>query len=235
LDKVPPLAERILYEDNHLIIVNKWPSEIIQGDKTGDAPLSEEVKQYIKKKYNKPGDVFLGIIHRIDRPVSGAIVFARTTKAVKRMNEIIKSRKMEKVYWAVVKELPPKTGDSLRGFLKKNEAKNKSFVYQKQVSGSKEAALDYRVIAHSSDYHLLEVHLKTGRHHQIRAQLADIGSPIKGDIKYGFSRTNPNASIHLHARKIEFIHPVRNTLLTIIADPPEDPLWNYFLENQTGN
>jgi 23S rRNA pseudouridine1911/1915/1917 synthase len=151
------------------------------------------------------------------------------------MNEIIKSRKMEKVYWAVVKELPPKTGDSLRGFLKKNEAKNKSFVYQKQVSGSKEAALDYRVIAHSSDYHLLEVHLKTGRHHQIRAQLADIGSPIKGDIKYGFSRTNPNASIHLHARKIEFIHPVRNTLLTIIADPPEDPLWNYFLENQTGN
>jgi 23S rRNA pseudouridine1911/1915/1917 synthase len=227
------LANRVLYEDNHLIVVNKLPSEIIQGDKTGDETLAETVKHYIKKKYNKPGDVFLGIIHRLDRPVSGAVVFARTTKAVQRMNELVKSRQIKKTYWAVVRQKPPMETDTLRAFLRKNEQKNKSYVYWKEVTGSKEAVLAYKLLDKSKDYYLLQVDLKTGRHHQIRAQLSDIGCPIKGDIKYGFPRTNPDASIHLHAREVVFMHPVRKELLTIVADPPKDPLWDYFLKNQS--
>ena len=234
LGKIPPLDERILYEDNHLIVVNKWPSEIIQEDKTGDLPLNESVKQYIKKKYNKPGDVYLGIVHRIDRPVSGAVVFGRTTKAVKRLNELVKTRQIRKTYWAVVKNKPAETEGTLTNFLLKNEKKNKSFVYEKEINYSKEAILSYRLIAKSKDYNLLEIDLKTGRHHQIRAQLAHIGCPIKGDIKYGFPRTNADASIHLHARKIEFIHPVRKKLLEVAANPPDDPLWNYFLDVRPG-
>ncbi len=229
MKKIPPVDKRILYEDNHLVVINKWPSEIIQEDKTGDLPMNESVKQYIKKKYAKPGDVFLGIIHRIDRPVSGAVVFGRTTKAVRRMNELVKSREIRKTYWAVVKVKPHETEATLTNYLRKNEQKNKSFVYDKQVEKSKEAILSYKVIAKSKDYFLLEVDLKTGRHHQIRAQLSHIGCPIKGDIKYGFPRTNADASIHLHARKIEFIHPVRKESISVLADPPDDPLWNYFL------
>jgi 23S rRNA pseudouridine1911/1915/1917 synthase len=234
LKEIIPLENRVLYEDNHLIVVNKMPSEIIQGDKTGDEPLADTVRRYIKKKYDKPGDVFLGIVHRIDRPVSGAVIFARTTKAVKRMNELVKARQIKKTYWAVVKNKPPRKIDTLTGFLRKNEQKNKSFVYNQEVPGSKEAVLTYRLIGKSKEYYLLQVDLKTGRHHQIRTQLSHIGCPVKGDIKYGFPRTNPNASIHLHAREIGFIHPVRKELLTVIADPPDDPLWNHFLKNQDG-
>lgn len=232
MKKIPPLDKRILYEDNHFIIVNKWPSEIIQEDKTGDMPLNESVKQYIKKKYNKPGDVFLGIVHRIDRPVSGVVIFARTTKAVSRINEMVKSRQIKKNYWAVVKEEPSEIEATLKNHLLKNERKNKSFVYSKPIEKSKEAILSYKLIAKSKDYNLLEVDLQTGRHHQIRAQLANIGCHIKGDIKYGSARTNEDASIHLHARSIEFIHPVKKELLTVVADPPPDPLWNFFLSLQ---
>ncbi len=223
-----PVSQRIVYEDNHLIAVNKLPSEIVQGDKTGDVPLSEHVKAYIKKKYNKPGEVFLGVIHRIDRPVSGVTVFARTSKALSRMNEMVKQREIKKTYWAIVKNLPPEPDGKLVHYLSRNASKNKSFVSRKASSGSKEAILYYRLIAESDTYYLLEVDLETGRHHQIRAQLSAMGCPIKGDLKYGFDRSNPDASISLHARSIEFIHPVRKENLRITAEPPDDSLWNYF-------
>ena len=223
-----PVSQRIVYEDNHLIAVNKLPSEIVQGDKTGDVPLSEHVKAYIKKKYNKPGEVFLGVIHRIDRPVSGVTVFARTSKALSRMNEMVKHREIKKTYWAIVKNLPPEPDGKLVHYLSRNASKNKSFVSRKASSGSKEAILYYRLIAESDTYYLLEVDLETGRHHQIRAQLSAMGCPIKGDLKYGFDRSNPDASISLHARSIEFIHPVRKENLRITAEPPDDSLWNYF-------
>jgi 23S rRNA pseudouridine1911/1915/1917 synthase len=224
-----PVSGRILYEDNHLIAVNKLPSEIVQGDKTGDTPLSEDVKHYIKEKFNKPGKVFLGVIHRIDRPVSGVVVFARTSKALSRMNDLVKKREMDKIYWAIVKNRPEDTEGELRHFLIRNEKKNKSFAITTEKKGSKEGVLKYRLIKESKDYHLLEIELLTGRHHQIRAQLSVIGCPIKGDLKYGFDRSNKDASISLHARSVSFVHPVTKEPVTIIADPPQDVLWDYFM------
>ncbi len=219
----------ILYEDNHLIAVNKEAGEIVQGDSTGDEPLVERVKKYIKKKYNKPGDVFLGIVHRIDRPVSGVVIFARTSKALSRMNKLIQDREIKKIYWALVKELPEKDEDELKHYVLKNSEKNKSYAFPKQKSGSKLGILKYKLISSSTNYHLLEIDLKTGRHHQIRCQLAKIGSPIRGDLKYGFSRSNKDGSISLHARKVEFIHPVKKEPVTIVASPPSsDPLWKEF-------
>jgi len=224
-----PVFERVLYEDNHLIAVNKLPSEIVQGDKTGDTPLSEDVKQYIKEKYEKPGKVFLGVIHRIDRPVSGVVVFARTSKALSRMNELVKNREMDKIYWAIVKNRPDNPERELRHFLVRNEKKNKSFASMTQKKGAKEGILRYRLQKQSKDYHLLEIELLTGRHHQIRAQLAAIGCPIKGDLKYGFDRSNKDASISLHARSVSFVHPVSKEPISIIANPPQDVLWDYFM------
>lgn len=223
------VSKRVLFEDNHLIAVNKLPSEIVQGDKTGDTPLSEDVKQYIKEKYDKPGKVFLGVIHRIDRPVSGVVVFARTSKALSRMNELVKEREMDKIYWAIVKNRPDNLEGELRHFLVRNEKKNKSFASLNQKKGAKEGILRYRLQKESKDYHLLEIELLTGRHHQIRAQLAAIGCPIKGDLKYGFDRSNKDASISLHARSVFFVHPVSKEPISIIADPPQDVLWDYFM------
>lgn len=220
----------VLYEDNHIIVVNKKPSDIVQGDKTGDKPLSDIVKDYIKHKYNKPGDVFLGVVHRLDRPVSGVVLFARTSKALTRLNQLFKDRKVEKVYWAVVKNKPPRDSDTLVHYLKKNQAKNKSFVCNPKDKEALKCELSYELIASSDNFYLLEVKPKTGRHHQIRVQLAAIGCAIKGDVKYGYSRTNDNASIHLHARKLSFIHPVKKEAVEIVAAPPKDPLWDYFSE-----
>ncbi len=222
------LPDRILYEDNHLIAVNKLPSEIVQGDKTGDIPLSETLKQYLKKKYDKPGNVFLGVIHRIDRPVSGVVVFAKTGKALSRMNELVKQRALKKTYWAIVKTKPPETAGTLVHYLSRNTQKNKSFVSRMPGKDKKEAVLSYRLLASGQRYHLLEIDLHTGRHHQIRAQLAAIGCPIKGDLKYGFPRSNPDASISLHARKVVFVHPVKKEKIAIVADPPHDTLWDFF-------
>ena len=230
----PPVADRILFEDNHLIAVNKLPSEIVQGDKTGDVPLSEEVKAYHKVKYDKPGDVFLGVIHRLDRPVSGVTLFARTSKALARMNALIRERQVRKIYWAVVKQLPPDTHATLRHHLLRDPEKNKSFVVGPNTKGSKEAVLHYRLIARSDQYQLLEVELETGRHHQIRAQLAAVGCPIKGDLKYGFDRSNSDASISLHARSMGFEHPVKKEKVMIVAATPDDSLWNFF-EKEFGN
>ena len=224
----PPLSTRVLYEDNHLIIVNKLPSEIVQGDKTGDIPLSEIVKSYIKEKYQKPGNVFTGVIHRIDRPASGAIVFARTGKALARMNELVKNRELKKTYWAIVQNRPEKLEAKLVHYLVRNSKKNKSTAHYKLVPDSKEAILNYKIIGDSDNYCLLEIELITGRHHQIRAQLANIGSPIKGDLKYGSPRSNKDASISLHARSLEFIHPVKKETIKVVADTPNDALWDYF-------
>lgn len=218
----------ILYEDNHIIAVNKQASDIVQGDKTGDTPLSEPVKNYLKIKYKKPGNVFLGVVHRLDRPVSGVVVFARTGKALARLNEMIKKREVHKAYWAVVKTKPPRDEDTLTHFLQKNERQNKSYPVKPGNTKAKEANLKYRLIATSDNYYLLEIILLTGRHHQIRAQLSAIGCPVKGDLKYGFPRNNTNASIHLHARSISFIHPVKKENIIIKANPPDDPLWNHF-------
>jgi 23S rRNA pseudouridine1911/1915/1917 synthase len=220
----------ILYEDNHLIAINKKPSEIVQGDKTGDIPLSEKIKEYIKKKYNKKGNVFCGIVHRLDRPVSGVIVFARTSKALGRMNEIFRSREVQKIYWAVVKNKPKEEAGVLTHFLKKNQEKNIVRVFDKPVPHSVRAELEYKLLCGSEKYHLLEIKPQTGRHHQIRVQLSAIGCPIKGDVKYGFARTNDDGSIHLHSRKISFIHPVKKEPLEIMANPPHEKLWNVFME-----
>jgi 23S rRNA pseudouridine1911/1915/1917 synthase len=220
----------ILYEDNHLIAVNKRPSDIVQGDKTGDKPLSEIVKDYIKKKYQKPGDVFLGVAHRIDRPVSGVVLFARTSKALERINEMFRDKKIQKTYWAVVKNRPPQNSGLLVNYLYKNEKLNKSFVTDATRKDASLCELEYKIIASSDTYFLLEINPHTGRHHQIRVQLAHMGCPIKGDLKYGFDRSNKDASIHLHARKISFIHPVKNEPIEIIAPPPDEVLWNYFLK-----
>ena len=221
---------KILYEDNHLIIVNKTNSEIVQGDKTGDISLDVQLKAYIKKKYQKPGNVFLGVVHRIDRPVSGVVVFARTSKALARMNKLFSGKEVEKVYWAIVKDKPPKQKDTLKHFIARNSAKNKSFASDKEVPESKPASLDYEIIASSDRYHLLKVDLHTGRHHQIRAQLAKIGCSIKGDLKYGFPRSDKNGGISLHARSVSFIHPVTKEQTFIEADPPDENLWNAFLD-----
>jgi 23S rRNA pseudouridine1911/1915/1917 synthase len=281
-DPMTLLPSRILFEDNHLIIVNKLPSEIVQGDKTGDLPLSENVKEYIRDKYGKPGNVFLGVVHRLDRPVSGAVIFAKTGKALSRMNELLKSRDIRKIYWVVVgkrssvvsrqssvgsqqsaveryaeggERNPDERSDigigslqsvkesqrlavsgqqSAEGihlvhYLRRNEQKNVSYAYPDERRGTQKAELIYRIIADSERYHLLEVELLTGRHHQIRAQLAAIGFPVKGDLKYGYPRSNPDGSIHLHSRRVEFIHPVRKEMINIIADPPKERLWDYFL------
>lgn len=225
---VSSIESRILYEDNHLLVVNKLPSEIVQGDKTGDQPLSETLKSYIKIKYNKPGEVFLGVVHRIDRPVSGAVIFARTSKSLSRLNELLKEGKINKTYWAVVKNMPPKESDRLVNHLRRDEARNKSFVEPAGSSRTQLAELIYKVIGKSKDYCLLEVNLLTGRHHQIRVQLSHIGCPIRGDLKYGYPRSNADGSIHLHARTISFTHPVKQVPVMITAPPPADNLWNHF-------
>lgn len=221
---------KILYEDNHLLIVNKQPGEIVQGDKTGDEPMAEALKSYIKAKYHKPGEVFLGVVHRLDRPVSGAVIFARTSKALSRMNELLKNREIRKVYWAIVADRRPPTVDwvHLTHYLKKNEQQNKSYVHDLPGEGRLKAELKYRKIASGERYDLLEVELLTGRHHQIRAQLAAMGCPIRGDLKYGFPRSNPDASISLHARLVEFVHPVSKEKILITAGPPKDTLWDFF-------
>ena len=218
----------VVYEDNHIIIVNKTPSEIVQGDKTGDTPLSETVKQYLKEKYSKPGNVFIGVTHRLDRPVSGLVVFAKTGKALSRLNEMFKNSEVKKTYWAVVKNLPREEEGELVNYLVRNEKQNKSYAYDKEVPGSKKAILRYRIIGRSQNYYLLEVDLKTGRHHQIRCQLAKMGSPIKGDLKYGSPRSNPDGSICLHARSIRFVHPVSKELIEVEAPVPPGNLWNGF-------
>tara|TARA_R110002073_G_scaffold40547_5_gene115211 strand:+ start:350271 stop:350960 length:690 start_codon:yes stop_codon:yes gene_type:complete len=216
----------VLYEDNHIIIINKKVGDITQGDKTGDKPLSDIVKEYIKKKYNKPGAVYLGVVHRLDRPTSGAIIFARTSKALERLNKMLRDKQLDKTYWAVVKKKPEKAEDTLINFLKKNPKNNKSTVFNKEIEGSKKAILHYKTIKTLDRYFLLEVNLETGRHHQIRAQLASIGSPIKGDLKYGFDRSNKNSGIHLHAKKVAFIHPVSKEKISIESPLPEDdPIW----------
>lgn len=216
---------QVLHEDNHIIVVNKRVGDIVQGDKTGDKPLSDVVKEYIKDKYDKPGDVFLGVVHRLDRPTTGIVVFAKTSKALTRLNELFKNRETQKTYWAVVKNKPPKTEDKLVHFLKRNEKNNTSKAHIKEVPESKVASLDYKIIATLNNYFALEINLHTGRHHQIRAQLAAIGCPIKGDLKYGFDRSNPDGGIHLHARKLTFIHPVSKENIEIIAPVPEDSIW----------
>lgn len=216
----------VLFEDNHLIIVNKKSGDIVQGDKTGDKPLSDVVKEYIKEKYDKPGEVFLGVVHRLDRPTTGVVVFARTSKALERFNKMLRDKKVDKTYWAVVKNKPKNEKDTLTGFLKKNPKNNKSTAYSSEIEGSKKATLHYKTIKSLDNYHLLEVDLETGRHHQIRCQLSSIGSPIKGDLKYGFDRSNKDASIHLHARKIEFTHPVSKEEISIIAPTPNEVIWN---------
>lgn len=216
----------ILFEDNHLIIVNKSSGEIVQGDKTGDEPLSEKVKRYIKQKYNKPGDVFIGTPHRIDRPTSGIVMFAKTTKSLTRLNKMFQDKEIQKTYWAIVKNPPATKEGRLVHYLKKNEAKNKSFAQNTMFQGAKAAELTYQVIYNFDNYLLLEILPKTGRHHQIRVQLSEMGCPIKGDLKYGFNRSNKDASISLHARKISFLHPVRKEQMDIIAEAPSnDPLW----------
>ena len=217
---------QVLYEDNHIIIINKQVGDIIQGDKTGDTPLSEIVKEYIKEKYEKPGKVFLGVVHRLDRPTTGIVIFARTSKALERLNKMLRDKQIQKTYWAIVKHKPNNEQDTLINFLKKNPKNNKSTVFNKETEGSKRAILQYKTIKHLDNYHLLEVDLETGRHHQIRAQLSAIGSPIKGDLKYGFNRSNTNGGIHLHARKIQFIHPVSKESIKIVAQTPKDVIWN---------
>jgi len=216
---------QVLFEDNHIVIVNKRAGDISQGDKTGDKPLSDVVKAYIKEKYNKPGDVFLGVVHRLDRPTSGVIIFARTSKALERLNKMLRDKTIKKTYWAVVKNQPTKEQDTLTNFLKKNPKNNKSTAYSKEIDGSKKAILHYKTLKKLDNYSLLEIDLETGRHHQIRCQLSAIGSPIKGDLKYGFNRSNKDGSIHLHARRINFTHPVSKEIIQITAPVPNDVIW----------
>ncbi|HAH56486.1 MAG TPA: RNA pseudouridine synthase [Flavobacterium sp.] len=217
---------QILHEDNHIIVVNKRVGDLVQGDKTGDKPLSEVVKEYIKDKYNKPGEVFLGVVHRLDRPTTGIVVFARTSKALSRMNELFSNRETQKTYWAIVKNKPQNPEDKLIHYLKRNEKNNTSKAHSKEVPDSKLASLDYKIIKELDNYFALEINLQTGRHHQIRAQLSAIGCPIKGDLKYGFDRSNPDGGIHLHARKLVFIHPVSKENIEIVAPVPYDVIWN---------
>ena len=217
---------QVLHEDNHIIVVNKRVGDIVQGDKTGDKPLSEVAKEYIKDKYNKPGEVFLGVVHRLDRPTTGIIVFAKTSKALTRLNESFKNRETKKMYWAIVKNIPPRDKDVLVHFLKRNPKNNTSKAHTKEVPESKKASLDYTVFKKLDNYFALEINLHTGRHHQIRAQLTAIGCPIKGDLKYGFDRSNKDGGIHLHAKTLEFIHPVTKEIIKLTASTPNDPIWN---------
>lgn len=219
---------RVIYEDNHLIAVSKTCHEIVQGDKTGDEPLSEQVKLYLKEKYGKPGNVFCGVTHRLDRPVSGLVLLAKTSKALSRMNEMFRIGEIHKVYWAIVKTRPPEEEGELIHYIARNERLNKSTAHDKEVPNSKKAILRYRIISHSDNYYLLEINLLTGRHHQIRCQLAKIGCPIKGDLKYGFPRSNPDGGISLHSRKASFIHPISKEEITITAPVPESNLWESF-------
>lgn len=215
-----------LYEDNHIIIVSKRSGEIVQGDKTGDLPLSETVKQYIKEKYQKPGNIFLGVVHRLDRPVWGLVVFAKTSKALTRLNKMFRDGEVHKTYWAITKEAPPAEEGVLTDWLVRNERQNKSYAHSQETPNAKKAVLKYKVIAHSDHYHLLEVQLMTGRHHQIRCQLANMGCPIKGDLKYGAKRCNPDGSISLLARSVAFVHPVSKENIVVEAPlPPQDRLW----------
>ncbi|MDR1527616.1 MAG: RluA family pseudouridine synthase [Dysgonamonadaceae bacterium] len=216
----------VLYEDNHLIAVNKTSSEIVQGDKTGDTPLSETVKQWLKAKYSKPGEAFIGVVHRLDRPVSGVVLFAKTSKALERMNALFRDGQIRKTYWAIVKNPPPQPEGELVHYLIRNEKQNKSFATVNEKPGSKKAILTYRLLDRSDRYFLLEIDLKTGRHHQIRCQLAAIGCPVRGDLKYGYDRSNPDGGISLHARRVQFIHPVSRSEIEITAPVPEnDTLW----------
>ena len=220
----------VLYEDNHIIAVNKTCNEIVQGDKTGDTPLSETVKAYIKAKYNKPGEVFLGVTHRLDRPTSGVVLFARTSKALTRLNEMFKSHEqIKKTYWAIVQGSPKVPEARLENWLIRNEAQNKSYIAKPNANNAKLAVLSYKTLVRGENYTLLEVHLQTGRHHQIRCQLAAIGCPVKGDLKYGAKRSNPDGGICLHARQIEFIHPVSKQPICITAHVPDDSLWQQFV------
>lgn len=217
---------QVLHEDNHIIVVNKRAGDIVQGDKTGDKPLSDVVKEYIKEKYNKPGNVYLGTVHRLDRPTSGTVIYARTSKALERLNKMLRDKTIKKTYWAIVQQQPKKATDTLTNYLKKNPKNNKSTAYNKEVNGSKKATLHYTTLKKLDNYSLLEVDLETGRHHQIRVQLSNIGAIIKGDLKYGAKRSNKDGSIHLHARKIEFTHPVSKELIKITAPTPSDPVWD---------
>jgi 23S rRNA pseudouridine1911/1915/1917 synthase len=222
----------ILFEDNHLVIVNKHSGDIVQSDKTGDKPLVDKVKDYIKEKYNKPGEVFLGIPHRIDRPTTGIVIFCRNSRSLERINQMFKDKAISKTYWAIVKDKPPAASGKLIHYMKRNEQQNKSYATEDQKPGSQMAELDYKILLESDRYFLLEIDLHTGRHHQIRAQLARIGCPIKGDLKYGFDRSNEDASISLHARKVALIHPSKKELMEVVAPVPDDKLWKYF-ESQT--
>ena len=219
---------QVIYEDNHLVIVNKNCSEIVQGDKTGDKPLSDIVKDYLKKKYNKPGNVFLGVVHRLDRPVSGLVIFARTSKALSRLSEMFRNGDIHKTYWAIVRNKPSQPEGELVNWLTRNEKQNKSYAYDREVPRSKKAVLDYKVIGCSENYTLLEINLKTGRHHQIRCQLAKMGCPIKGDLKYGFPRSNPDGGISLLSRRVTFIHPVSKKKIDVEAPLPDNKLWHAF-------
>ncbi|MBU0290713.1 RluA family pseudouridine synthase [Hallella faecis] len=221
---------QVVYEDNHIIIVYKESGEIVQGDKTGDVPLSETVKDYIKTKYHKPGNVFLGVVHRLDRPVSGLVIFARTSKALTRLNAMFKDGDIHKTYWAITKNTPAIPEATLTHWLTRNEKQNKSYAYDREVPNSKKARLAYRVIGHTDHYNLLEVHLMTGRHHQIRCQLAHMGCPIKGDLKYGAKRSNPDGSISLLSHSVEFVHPVSHELIHLDSPLPDDPLWHGIAE-----
>lgn len=220
-----PSNLQVIYEDNHLIVINKRPGDIVQGDKTGDVPLSEVVKEYLKVKYDKPGNAFLGVVHRLDRPTSGILVFSKTSKALPRLNKLFSEGGIEKTYWAVVSKAPPKEEDTLTHWLVRNPKQNKSYAHQKEVANSKKAVLKYRIHRKLDSYFVLEIDLKTGRHHQIRAQLAKIGCTIKGDLKYGASRSNKDGSIHLHARRLILEHPIKKEKLSFVAPPPEDTLW----------
>jgi 23S rRNA pseudouridine1911/1915/1917 synthase len=219
---------KVLYEDNHIIVINKAAGEIVQGDKTGDKSLCDTMKAYIKEKYAKPGNVFIGLPHRLDRPVSGIVVFAKTSKALERLNRMFSEGSVKKIYWALTKGIPQPAEAELESWILRNEKMNKSFSYPKEVKGSKRAVLHYRLAAASQNYNLIEVELKTGRHHQIRCQLSSIGCPIKGDLKYGAQRSNPDGSISLHARYIEFVHPVSKEQIAITAPLPDDRLWQSF-------
>lgn len=224
---------QILYEDNHIIAVNKYPGELVQADKSGDTALDAEVKQYIKEKYDKPGDVFLGVVHRLDRPVSGVVLFARTSKALARLNKMFQEHTIQKTYWAITKNRPPEESGELIHHLLRDSIKNKSSVHVSPKRGTKEARLTYELIGMTNQYHLLQINLKTGRHHQIRAQLAKIACPIKGDLKYGFPRSNPDGGIHLHARSVQFTHPVTQKDTKIVGSPPNDPLWQEFIDQMS--
>lgn len=219
----------VIYEDNHIIVVNKESGEIVQGDKTGDTPLSDCVKDYLKRKYQKPGNVFLGVVHRLDRPVSGLVVFAKTSKALSRLNEMFRKGEVHKTYWAIVKNAPKEPSGRLTHWICRNEKLNKSYAYNSEVIGSKKAVLDYRLLASGDNYHILEIRLLTGRHHQIRCQLSAMGSPIRGDLKYGAQRSNPDGSISLLSRHVEFVHPVSKELVSLDAPLPKDNLWQKIL------